>query len=76
MTFWLQFKKPALVLARNQGQVASFAQHPPIQRIAAMVIWFRGELDDTDLTSVAVLMVGTSQAFNSVAVSTIFFGND
>lgn len=41
-----------------------------------MLVWFRRELDDADLTSVAVLMVGTPQTFNSIAVSTIFFWND
>lgn len=38
-----------LVLARNQAQVTGLAKHPPIQRVAAMFIWFRRELDDTDL---------------------------
>lgn len=105
--------RPVLVLARNQAQMARFAKHLPIQRIAAVLIWFRRELDDTDLqtklktdwlvvikvclcacilvsvsircivctqnaylTSVAVLMVGASQTFNSVAVSTILFWNN
>lgn len=38
-----------LALVRNQVQMARFAKHLPIQRIAAMLIWFRRELDDTDL---------------------------
>lgn len=38
-----------LVLARNHVQMAGLAKHPPIQRIAAMFIWFRRELNDADL---------------------------
>lgn len=56
--------------------MARFAKHLPIQRIAAVLIWFRRELDGTDLTSVAVLVVGAPQAFNVIAVGTIFFWND
>lgn len=61
------------MLGRDQVQMAGFAKQPTIQRIATVVIWFRRELDDADLTSVAVLMVGASQAFNIIAVSTILF---
>lgn len=104
---------PVLVLAGDQAQMARFAKHLPVQRIAAVLIWFRRELDDADLqtiwktywlvkinvclcdcrlvsvtlqftvcpqnaylTSVAVLVVGASQTFNIIAVSTIFFWND
>lgn len=88
--------------------MARFAKQLPIQRITSVIIWFRRQLDDTDLqtileiysqavknvclcvcilvrvsllystylTSVAVLMIGVSQTFNSVAVSAILFGND
>lgn len=41
-----------------------------------MLTGFRRELDETDLTSVAVFMVGASQALNIVAVGTVFFRND
>lgn len=39
----------ALVLARNHAQMTSLAKHPSIQRIAAMFVWFRRELDDAAL---------------------------
>lgn len=38
-----------LELARNQTEMTGLAKHPPVQRIAAMFIWFRRKLDDTDL---------------------------
>lgn len=38
-----------LVLAGNHAQMTGLAKHPPIQRIAAMFVWFRRELDDADL---------------------------
>lgn len=38
-----------LVLASNHAQMTGLAKHPPIQRIAAMFVWFRRELDDADL---------------------------
>lgn len=41
-----------------------------------MLVRFRRQLDGADLTSVAVLMVGTPQTFNCIAVSTIFLWND
>ena len=41
--------RPMLVLGRDQVQMASFAKQPPFQRIAATLIWFRRELDGTDL---------------------------
>ncbi len=44
--------RPVLVLARNQVQVARFAKHLPVQRIAAVLIWFRRELDEADLQTV------------------------
>lgn len=47
--FSISLQLTVLVLTRNQVQVARFAEHPPIQRIAAVLVWFRGELDDTDL---------------------------
>lgn len=65
-----------LLLGRNQAQVTVFAKHPPIQRMAPMVIWLRGELDDADLTAVAVLVEGVPLALYSVAISTVFFGDD
>lgn len=99
MVFFVCF---VLVLARNEAQMTGLAEHLPIQRVAAMFVWFRRELDDTDLqdtqdqgsqpvvrgsvqplaqplpylTSVAVLMVGVTQALDDVAVSTVFFWND
>ena len=44
---------PGLVLARNQAQMARFAKHLPIQRIAAVLIWFRRKLDGTDLQKIS-----------------------
>ena len=44
---------PELVLARDQAQMARFAKHLPIQRIAAVLIWFRRELDGTDLQKIS-----------------------
>lgn len=38
-----------LVLARRSAEMTGLAKHPPIQRIAAMFVWFRRELDDTAL---------------------------
>lgn len=72
----MTFVQAMLLLPRNQVHMAGFAQQFPFQRIAAMLVWFRGELDATDLTSVAVLMVGVPQTLNSVAISTIFLRND
>lgn len=68
--------RPVLVLTRNQVQMARFTKHLAVQRITAVLIWLRRELDDADLTSVAVLMVGASHAFNIIAVSTVIFWND
>lgn len=43
---------PVLVLDRDLAQMTRFAKHLPIQRIASMLVWFRRELDDTDLQTI------------------------
>lgn len=69
--------RPAvLVLTRDQLHMAGFAQQPAVQGITATLIGFREELDDTDLASVAVLVVGASQTLHSVAVCTVVFGDN
>lgn len=45
----LGYKAIVLVLTRNHAQVARLAEHLPVQRIAAVLIWFWRELDIADL---------------------------
>lgn len=45
------------MLARNHAQVTGLAKHPPIQRIAAMFVGFRRELDDAALQETCICVV-------------------